>query len=190
MLASMATAEEILRTAIEVVTRGDEAFFTALDGLSAAIYVTNAEGLITYFNPACIDFAGRTPTIGQDRWCVTWKLYTENGEYLPHDECPMAEAIHKKQPVRGVTAVAERPDGTRVTFMPYPTPILGRDGALLGAVNILIDISDSRQADFLRAQAIRCRRLANSMRDQRTADTLNLMAAEYEDKAIRLDSGN
>ena len=98
----------------------------------------------------------------------------------------MAVAILEKRPVRGVTAVAERPDGSRVTFMPSPTPIFDPERNLLGAVNILVDVTDSRQADFLRSQARRCRRLAISVGDQRTADTLTLMAAEYEQKANKL----
>jgi hypothetical protein len=133
--------------------------------------------------PACIDFAGRMPEVGQDRWCVTWKLYTDDGEFLPHEECPMAVAIKTRFPVRGLTAVAERPDGTRVNFQPYPTPVLGEDGELLGAVNMLIDVTDNRQAEFLRSQARRCRRLAASVGDAQTAETLNLMAEEYDDKA-------
>jgi hypothetical protein len=71
--------------------------------------------------------------------------------------------------------------------MPFPTPLLGESGELLGAVNMLIDVTDSRQVNELRAQASRCRRLAISAGDQRTADTLNLMAAEYETKAAELE---
>jgi PAS domain-containing protein len=44
-------------------------------------------------------------------------------------------------------AVAERPDGTRVHFIPYPTPLYDASGTLIGAVNMLIDISDRRRAD-------------------------------------------
>jgi hypothetical protein len=101
----------------------------------------------------------------------------------------MAVAILEKRSVRGVTAVAERPDGSRVNFMPYPTPIFDAEGKLLGAVNMLIDVTDSRRADFLRSQARKCRRLAHSVCDQQTADTLTLMAAEYEQKADRLGAG-
>ena len=43
--------------------------------------------------------------------------------HLPHGECPMALAIKEKKPNRGFEAVAERPDGTRVPFIPYPTPL-------------------------------------------------------------------
>jgi len=74
--------------------------------------------------------------------------------------------------------------------MPYPTPIFDTQGKLLGAVNILVDVTDSRQAEFLRSQARKCRRLALSVCDQQTADTLTLMAAEYEQKANALYAGS
>ena len=48
---------------------------------------------------------------------------------------------------------------------------------------MLIDVTDSRQAEFLRSQARRFRRLAASVGDTQTAETLNLMAEEYDDKA-------
>jgi PAS domain-containing protein len=179
----------MLHMATEAVQRGEDALRSALDQLPAAIYVTDPDGVITYYNPACIEFAGRVPTVGRDRWCVTWKLYTDDGAFLPHDQCPMAVAIVEKRSVRGISAVAERPDGSRVSFMPYPTPIFDSEGKLLGAVNILIDITDRKQADFLRSQASKCRRLAFSVADQQTADTLTLMAAEYEQKANELSAG-
>jgi PAS domain-containing protein len=139
MLRSIAVADEILRMVIAFVSGGDRTKLAALDICPAALYVTDTDGFITYFNPACIDFAGRRPQLGRDRWCVTWKLYTDDGEVLPHDCCPMAVAIRTGHPVRGVTAVAERPDGTRVNFLPFPTPVTGRDGEVIGAVNMLID---------------------------------------------------
>ena len=167
---------------------GDASLFVALEELPAPIYVTDSDGLVAYFNTPCIQFAGRTPNVGKDRWCVTWKLYTDNGEFLPHDRCPMAEAIVKKQPIRNVTAVAERPDGTRVNFMPYPTPIFNRNGEFRGAVNVLIDVTDQRQASLLRDQARRCARLSASTGDNAVSATLNRLAHEYEAKALALES--
>lgn len=175
-------ADEILRTAMDAVEHGDD-LFAALDALQAPIYVTDAEGVITHFNRACVGFTGRVPAVGKDRWCVTWRLYTDQGAFLPHDQCPMAIAIRDRAPVRGVTAVAERPDGTRVRFTPFPTPMFGPDGALVGAINVLIDATDARQLAELIAQAEKCRRLARRVDDRRTAETLNQMAAEYEAKA-------
>jgi PAS domain S-box-containing protein len=119
-----------------------------LEALPAAIYTTDADGTITFYNQAAIAMSGRTPRIGKDKWCVTWKLYKPNGQPLPHDECPMAVALKENRPVRGEEAVAERPDGVRVPFIAYPTPIRDADGRLLGAVNMLVDVSERKQAEY------------------------------------------
>ena len=179
------TPEDIVLAAVEVAGKGDHSLLRALDEIEAPLYVTDADGLITYFNPACIAFAGRTPTVRQDRWCVMWKLYTQEGEALPHDLCPMATALKEKRPIRGLWAVAERPDGARVAFMPYPTPILS-NGSLVGAVNILIDITDPTQAQALLAQASRSRRLARALTDDDASEALERLAVEYETKAAML----
>jgi PAS domain S-box-containing protein len=186
MFETAVSAEGLVEQAVIALRSGDDTLLAALNTLPAPLYVTDAEGVVRYFNQACIDFAGRTPVVGEDRWCVTWKLYTELGDFLPHEQCPMAEAVKTRQPVRDVVAVAERPDGTRVTFMPYPTPLFAADGSFRGAVNMLIDVTDRRQADSLRAQAERCRRLARAVSDSRTTDTLNKLAEEYEGKALQL----
>jgi len=183
------TPEEMVGLAVAAARRGADELQAVLATLPAPIYTTDGEGWITFYNDACIDFAGRTPTLGEDRWCVTWKLYGEDGSFLPHEDCPMAVAIKEQRPVRGAVAAAERPDGTRVMFTPYPTPLIGEDGTVVGAVNILIDVTDHRQAAALRAQAIRCRRLAHSLTDQQVVKTLLLMAGEYDAKAQSLRTG-
>lgn len=186
MKAGAATAEEIVAMAVAAARAGPSELHAVLATLSAPIYVTDADGWVTFYNSACIDFAGRTPTLGEDRWCVTWKLYGTDGAFLPHDQCPMAVAIKEKREVRGAVALAERPDGTKVMFTPYPTPLIDENGEISGAVNMLIDVTDQRQAGALRAQALRCRRLAQSLTDQQAVDTLLLMAGEYDAKARSL----
>jgi two-component sensor histidine kinase len=49
--------------------------------------------------------------------------------------------------VRGVEAMAQRPDGSMFPFLPFPTPIRNADGDLVGAVNMLVDISDRKLAE-------------------------------------------
>lgn len=117
-----------------------------LEALPAAVYTTDAHGRITFYNKACIDMTGRTPQCG-DMWCVSWRLYTAEGVPLPHDQCPMAVALREDRPVRGVEAMAERPDGTFVPFMPYPTPLHDNEGKLVGAINMLVDITERKQAE-------------------------------------------
>ena len=118
-----------------------------LEALPAAIYTTDDQGRITFFNRAAVELAGSTPELGSDKWCVTWRLFEPDGTALPHDRCPMAVALKEGRPVRGVEAVAERPDGTRVPFIPYPTPLYDASGTMVGAVNMLVDISERKEAE-------------------------------------------
>jgi PAS domain S-box-containing protein len=118
-----------------------------LAAIPAAIYTTDANGRITYFNQVAVEFAGRTPILGSDEWCVAWKLYNPDGTPLPHEQCPMAIALREGRPVRGVEAVAERPDGTRVPFVPFPTPLRDASGQIVGAINMLVDLSERKQAE-------------------------------------------
>jgi PAS domain S-box-containing protein len=124
----------------------EKQFRDLLQALPAAIYTTDAEGRITFFNRACVEFAGRTPKIGE-MWCVTWKLFWPDGTPLAHEDCPMAVAIRENRPVRDVEAIAERPDGSRICFAPYPTPLRDANGELIGAVNMLVDITTRKQAE-------------------------------------------
>src|SRR5947209_15230401 len=110
----------------DALRAGEQHFRDMIDALPAAIYTTDADGRLTHFNPAAVAFSGRVPELGTDRWCVTWKLYHPDGTPMPHDTCPMAIALKEGRVVQGAEAIAERPDGTRVWFTPYPTPL--RDG--------------------------------------------------------------
>ena len=156
-----------------------------LDALPVPVYLTDPEGLVTYWNQACVEFAGREPQLGKDRWCVTWQIHTPDDEPLPHDRCPMAVAIKEKRAVRGEVAIAMRPDGSRRAFTPYPTPLFDEDGELTGAVNMLIDVSEE-QAEALAEQAERCRRLADAISDRYTTQMLRGMADGYERNANAL----
>ena len=114
-----------------------------LAALPYAIYTTDATGRITFYNEAAVALWGRRPVLGRDRWCGSWHIYSLTGAPLPHDRCPMAVAILEDRKVRDVTAIAERPDGTRVHFRPLPTPLHDANDNLVGAVNVLLDLGDA-----------------------------------------------
>jgi PAS domain S-box-containing protein len=127
--------------------KGERHLRDLIAALPAAIYMTDAEGRITFYNEAAVALAGRRPVLGRDQWCVTWRLYQPDGTRLPHDQCPMAIALKENRPVRGVEAVAERPDGTRVPFMPFATPLRDASGALMGGVNMLLETTHCSRAE-------------------------------------------
>lgn len=176
--------EVLLDEALDALSTAED-WRPVLDALPAPIYTIDPAGAVTYWNQACVELAGRVPELGRDRWCVTWKLYTTTGERLPHDECPMAEAVKKQEPIRDKIAIALRPDGKRVAFRPYPTPLFDADGQFTGAVNMLIDISDE-QVGCLTDQAERCRRLADATFNREVSEILGDMADGYERTAEEL----
>lgn len=167
-----------------------------LEALPAAVYTTDAQGRITFYNQAAAELAGREPVLGTDEWCVTWRLYHPDGRPLPHDECPMAVCLKEGRPVRGEQAIAERPDGTRVPFMPYPTPLRDAQGKVVGAINMLVDITPHKQAEERQKALIDelNHRVKNTLatvqslvrRTARHASTLQDFAATLEARIIAL----
>ena len=124
--------------------RHDSFFLQIIQDLPAAIYVTDSEGRITFYNEAAAHLWGRNPKLGEDLWCGSWRLFWPDGRPMAHDECPMAITLRTGKAVRGIEAVAERPDGTHYSFIPYPTPLFDVHGKLVGAVNMLVDNSERR----------------------------------------------
>ncbi|HET6161082.1 MAG TPA: PAS domain S-box protein [Dongiaceae bacterium] len=122
-------------------------FHAVVETLAAAVYVTDAQGRITYYNEAAATLWGYRPPLGDSVWCGSWRLYWPDGSPMPHDQCPMARTIKEGRPVTGMTAIAERPDGSRVHFMPFPMPLHNGDGIPTGAVNVLVDITGRREAE-------------------------------------------
>lgn len=108
--------------------------------IDAPLYTTDAEGWLTYYNEAAAELWGFRPVLGKARWCGAWRLYHPDGSPLPHDLCPMAICLRDGRAVRGVQAMLERPDGSRVAFMPYPTPLRDEAGTLIAGSNILLKI--------------------------------------------------
>jgi PAS domain S-box-containing protein len=134
------------RRAAEMLMRNGGAQFRAmLDAIPAGVYTTDAEGRLSYYNPAAAEMAGRTPQLGIDQWCMSWKLRRPDGSLLPHDECPMAVSLKEGRPLRGIEVIVERPDGSRVPCMPFPTPLHDAQGKLIGGVNMVFDLTGTKR---------------------------------------------
>src|SRR3546814_20305345 len=52
---------------------GEQHFRDVLEALPAAIYTTDADGVITYYNAAAVELSGREPTLGHAQWGTTWR---------------------------------------------------------------------------------------------------------------------
>jgi PAS domain S-box-containing protein len=129
--------------------RGLAEFRRLLDRLPAAAYMCDNDGLITYFNNHAVRVWGREPKLNdpEDRFCGSFKLYSADGRAINHDQCWMALALQERKEFNGQEIIVERPDGFRATVLAHANPIFGDSGELLGAVNVLVDISERKRAE-------------------------------------------
>jgi PAS domain S-box-containing protein len=154
-----------------------------LEALPVAVYTTDAQGRISYFNEAAAELWGHRPQLGSDQWCGSWRLYWPDGRPLPHDECPMAVTLKEGRPVRGLDAIAERPDGTRVHFLPYPTPLRDTSGQLIGAINLLVDVTERHQSEL---ESARLATIVASSDDAIISKTLDGQITSWNAGAARI----
>jgi len=139
----------------ETLRERERRFHDLLEALPAAIYTTDASGIITFFNQAAVDLWGGAPVVGRSPWCGSLRLYWPDGAPMRHEQCPLAIALREKRPVRGMEAISERPDGSRVPVLFYPTPLYDGAGELVGAVNMLVDITERKRAEEQQALMVR-----------------------------------
>jgi PAS domain S-box-containing protein len=124
-------------------------FHRLLEALPAGAYTCDADGLITYFNRHAVELWGRTPALNDssDRFCGSFKLFSTDGTPIAHDQCWMALALRERREYNGQEIIVERPDGARATTLAHANPFIDGEGKLLGAVNVLVDISARKQAE-------------------------------------------
>lgn len=188
--------EEIKRQLVGIRLRPDALgsgglqFRRLLETLPVGAYMCDPQGLITYFNPRALELWGRAPKLNdhEDRFCGSFKLRTPSGTLLFHEQCWMARALRENLEYNGHEIVIERPDGSRRNVLAYANPIRDESANLLGAVNLLVDISERRQAELERerllldldAERTRLSELTANLEErvsQRTAQVRNLAAA-------------
>ena len=121
-----------------------------LEALPVAIYATDAAGTITYFNQAAAAFVGDRPDLHGDHW-LSWGLFHLDGTVLPRAEFPTAVTLRERRPVRK-QIIADRPNGTRITFTVHSAPIFDDSGQINGTVNGLVATTEQEHPDYQPAE--------------------------------------
>jgi PAS domain S-box-containing protein len=131
------------------ISSGEAEFLRLLDKLPAAAYTCDPEGLITYYNQPALRLWGRAPKLrdGVDRFCGSFRLHTSDGQPISHDDCWMALALRGDREYTGCEIIVERPDGERLNVLASASPIHDKSGKLIGAVNVLFDITERKRAE-------------------------------------------
>lgn len=119
-----------------------------LDAVPVAAYICNVAGHITCFNEQAAALWGRRPKLNDDaeRYCGSFRIWTISGAPLAHNECWMARAIEDERSYAAREAIIERADGSRRVVLAHASPLYD-DGTLCGAMNVLIDVTETRQSE-------------------------------------------
>jgi PAS domain S-box-containing protein len=132
-----------------LLRRGELEFRRLLEKLPAGAYTCNPNGLITYFNQQAVHLWGREPKLNDvsDRFCGSYRLRSINGTVIPHDQSWMALALKEQKEYNRREMVIERLNGDQIIVLVHANPIYDEVGKLEGAVNVLVDITDQKQAE-------------------------------------------
>jgi diguanylate cyclase (GGDEF)-like protein len=148
----MALQEEEVRRGRQTgsaLQEGESHFRRLLEKLPVGAYTCDPEGLITYYNRHAVRLWGRAPKLNDpdDRFCGSFRLFALDGSPIAHDRCWMALALKTDEGYNEREIVVERPDGRRLTALAHANPIRNESGEMLGAVNVLVDITERKRAE-------------------------------------------
>jgi PAS domain S-box-containing protein len=162
-----------------------------IEVLPVAVYTTDPEGRLLGYNSAAVDLWGYQPELRSASWCGCWQLLHPDGTPMPHDTCPMALAIKDGVPLHGLEAIAVRPDGKRVPFLAFPTPLRDSAGRVTGAVNMLVDLSGRKEIEASLVRRINEQqalfRLTNCLQHASTMEDAYEAALDAILQALRCD---
>lgn len=126
--------------------------------LPVACYACDRMGNITDYNSRSVELWGRAPQ-ATDRFTGAHKLLDARGDLLAPEATGIAFLLRSGLPQinRQINRelVIEKPDGKRVTVLSNVAPLLDEGGTLVGALDVLQDITDRRWSEDARRLAER-----------------------------------
>lgn len=124
-------------------------FKRLMEKIPAGAYTCDPDGLITCYNQQSVAVWGREPKLRDhvDRFCGSFRLYEADGSPMKHEDCWMAKALKSEREFNGCEVIIERQDGERITALAHASPLHDLEGRMIGAINILVDITDRKKME-------------------------------------------
>ncbi|AFZ12051.1 PAS/PAC sensor signal transduction histidine kinase [Crinalium epipsammum PCC 9333] len=165
--AQLSTANQLLKAEIaerqkaEATLEKEQEFLKViLDNVQAGIVACNANGILTLFNQATSEFHGlpKTP-IPANQWAEYYDLYQPDGKTrMKTEEIPLfralrGEIVHNVE-MMIVPKTNNNPSGIARILLASGRAIIDTNGNKQGAVVVMHDITERKQAEAQRVQLI------------------------------------
>ncbi|UTW12239.1 PAS domain S-box protein [Marinobacterium rhizophilum] len=137
------------KAAEQALVKDREFLKTVLDNLTDGVVACDESGTLTLFNNAAFEFHGLSPErLDSEHWGRHYSLYAEDGQtVLAPEDIPLLRA-QSGDIVRNVEVVIAPAGLPRRTVLCSGQPILTPEGQQLGAVVVMHDISERKQAQW------------------------------------------
>lgn len=115
------------------------------DSLPIAVFVTDTEGHLKYYNSAAVKISGRKPELNTDRWFANWNFFDTDGTPMPQEENTFSLFLNNQKNNSGRMFIAERPDGKRIWIKAYFSLLHDETGETIGGINLLADNTEQKE---------------------------------------------
>lgn len=123
------------------IDKKNKQYQSLIEDSPLAIYTSDQDGRLTYFNPAAVQLWGRVPVIGEEFWSGPWRIHFPDGRPMNLSDSPMAKALHQIARFENQEIVIERPDQTFKRLLVYAIPTFDDQGTFSGTQNTFVDIT-------------------------------------------------
>lgn len=134
------------------IEESEKNYWNLIQNLPAAVCTCDTEGNILLYNKAAVKLWGREPKIGTDKWFEGIKKYDKDNIIIPYHSIPLEQSVKEGRLIYGEEIIIEGSDGVRRNVISHPSPTFDSAGNLTGAVNMLIDITERKQAELERTK--------------------------------------
>jgi PAS domain S-box-containing protein len=121
----------------------DNAIGDVLSLMPTAVYICDALGRITFFNPRAEKLWGRKPFLNDDneKFCGSFRLRNTAGAEIRREQTPMAAALKTGVPVLNEEIIIERPDNSKINSRITIKTLHDKQGLTTGAIAVFQDIN-------------------------------------------------
>lgn len=123
------------------IDKKNKQYQSLIEDSPLAIYTSDQDGRLTYFNPAAVQLWGRVPVMGEDFWSGPWRIHFPDGRPMNLSDSPMAKALHQIARFENQEIVIERPDQTFKRLLVFAIPTFDDKGTFSGTQNTFVDIT-------------------------------------------------